>query len=168
MGDGNTHGPDRHRQRLGKRCIGKGQAAVDYCHVTVGHHHLFGKGPGKAHADQLSFGAKVRIAGCAVATGLAADQRIDGNGLAGMRAVHRRTNSLMPQNQGRYATRILAMPGMHVRTADSAKSQINKGFATARPWRIGLAYFTGLGTGIEKRLHFAVKPPSTINTCPVT
>ena len=74
----------------------------------------------------------------------------------------------MAKDQRRNTARILAMPGMHVRSANPAEYQIDKSFTLASQRRVSIANLAGLCTDIEKRFHFAVNPPSTINTMPVT
>ena len=108
------------------------------------------------------------MSGLAKVTFLAADQRVDGDRLAGVGSVQRRADGLVPKDQRRYTAGILAMPGMHVRPANTAECQINKRFSRCRNRGVGVAYFAGLRAGIEQCFHFAVNPPSTIRICPVT
>ena len=136
--------------------------------VGVGHHHLFGKGPGVAHADQLARAAKMMIVAVTGGTVIAGHERVDCHPLSGERSGQRRANRLMSQNERRDSALVMAVPGMHVGPADSTKGQIDDALATCRDGCFDIAQLTCVCTGIDKCFHFAVNPPSTIRTCPVT
>ena len=98
----------------------------------------------------------------------AAYQRIDGDTLAAKRPLADNADSFMAENERRDPPFIMSVPGMHVGTAYAAKGNINYALAGAGDRRLDIAYFAGLRAVIDKCLHFAVNPPSTIRTCPVT
>ena len=108
------------------------------------------------------------IASKTVGTFKAADQRVDGNTPTGERSLTHNTDRLMPENEWRNPSFIMAVPGMHVRTADTTEGNIDDALADPGDRRIDVTDFTGFGAGIDKCLHFAVNPPSTMRTCPVT
>ncbi len=136
--------------------------------VDIRHHHLFGKSAGVAHADQLARAAKMMVATVTGRTFIAGHERVDRHPLSGERSGQRRANRLMPQNERRVSALVMAVPGMHVGPANSAEGQIDNALATCGDRCFDIAQLTCVCTGIDKCFHFAVNPPSTIRTCPVT
>ena len=136
--------------------------------IGVRHHHLLGKGPGIAHADEFTAGAQMMIAAVAEITVIAGHQRVDGDAFAGKRAGQRGSHSLMAKDQRRDAPFIMPVPGMHVGPADAAEGQIDDALPVGGHRGGDITDFTCVRSGIDKRLHFAVNPPSTIRICPVT
>ena len=108
------------------------------------------------------------ISGKAVGAFKAAYQRIDGDTPAGERPFADNTDSFVAENERRDPSFIVAVPCMHVGTAYAAKGNIDYALAGAGDRRLDIADFAGFRAGIDKCLHFAVNPPSTIRTCPVT
>ena len=139
-----------------------------YCQVGVGHHYLFGKSPGITHADQLARAAKMMVAAVAGGAVVAGHERVDRHPLSGKRSGQRRADCLMSQNERRDTALVMAVPGMHVGPADPAEGQIDDALPACGDRRLDITQLACIRTGIDKRLHFAVNPPSTIRTCPVT
>ena len=75
---------------------------------------------------------------------------------------------LVPEHQGRGATLVMAEEGVHVRPADTYPLNADQFLALGGDGVGHVAIVEAFGAGIDKRLHFAVNPPSTIRTCPVT
>ena len=158
----------RHGCRLGKSRRFEGKAFIKLGQIAVRHPYLFGKGPGIAHADQFPRRTEMMIAGKAVGAFKAAYQRIDGDTLAAERPLANDADSFVAKNKRRDPPFIMAVPRMHVGTAYAAKGNIDNALAGRGDRRLHVPDFAGLGAGIDKCLHLAVNPPSTISTCPVT
>ena len=62
----------------------------------------------------------------------------------------------------------MPMPGMHVGPADAAEGNIDNALAGIGDGRLDLPDLAFLRAGIDKCLHFAVTPPSTIRHRPDT
>ena len=75
---------------------------------------------------------------------------------------------LVTQDQRRRPALVVAQIGMHVRAANADACHADQAVIALRGRVGGVAVFQLLFSGVDQRFHFAVKPPSTISTCPVT
>ena len=159
---------NRTGQRLGKRRFGKWQIIINHGKITRINRQLFSKGTRNAHANQFTAWAKMLIATIATIAITTGHQRVNGHPLAGKRAGLNNANRLMPKHQWRHPPFIMPMPSMHIRSANATKCQINQNLIIACNRHINITNFRHLRAGINKRLHFAVNPPSTAIDWPVT
>ena len=91
-------------------------------------------------------------------------QRIDGHALALERPRDNDTGPFMPQDQRCRAPFVMSQIGVHVRAADADAVNPDQMRVRTRFRIRNIAILHGLRSSIDKRLHFAVKPPSTIRT----
>jgi hypothetical protein len=105
------------------------------------------------------------LAGPALAAG---GKRIDRNAAACAGAINDDTCSLVAENQGGGATLVMTEIGMHVGAADADRFDAHEAFSGGQLGTRFVAPDKALGSRIDKRFHFAVYPPSTKSSCPVT
>ena len=74
----------------------------------------------------------------------------------------------MAQDQRGRAAFVVAQKGVHVRAAQAGRQHTNKALPLVRDWIGHVLVGQRFNTGVNKSLHFAVNPPSTISTWPVT
>ena len=70
----------------------------------------------------------------------------------------------MPKDKWRNTALIMTMPGMHVGPADAAQRNIDQTFPLLGDGHVEPPDLALHCAGIDKCLHFAVNPPSTIRT----
>jgi hypothetical protein len=85
-----------------------------------------------------------------------------------LRAGHDDPGRLMAEDKRRRPSLIVPEIGVHVGSADSDRVDPDERFTVTRDCIGFVAIIHPFGAGVDERLHFAVNPPSTKSTWPVT
>ena len=142
--------------RFGKGRLGRIHAIGDRDQVALGDGDALAEGARPAHADQIARRAKIAASLAAISAGAAGDQGVEYNFLTGLAAFQHRSAGFMAQNERRHPTGIVAVPGMHVRTADAHGIDLDQGITSPR-LRVGFVAISGLlGPGIDQCLHLSL------------
>ncbi len=122
----------------------------------------------RRHGDDLPVRAKIVPARLAGLTNPTSDQRVDGHPFSFKRARYNGSGNFMSKNERCRAAFIMAKKGMHVGATDAGVGHLDKGFACRRGRISNIPVSLRFRACVDKGFHFAVKPPSTIRTWPVT
>ena len=101
-------------------------------------------------------------------TRAARDKRVDRNPRAVKAPADDGPRAFMPQDQRGGAAVVVTEIGMHVRATNADAVDADQVMCVIGCWSGSIAVNQLFRASIDKRLHFAVKPPSTIRTWPVT
>ena len=129
--------------------------------VAGWHGDAFGKGARQPHADQFALLAEVRAPLIAVLAGAAADERVeDDPGVGRRRAVvgglQHGAGAFVAEDHRWHASRIVAMPGVHVGATDADRIDAQQCVAGLQHGFGGVAVLGLAGAGVVKSLHVVV------------
>ena len=156
---------DRFGQRrpLKRHLIGHGNE------IRLRHAQPFRKGAlTRWHGNDLAVRAQIVAAGLAGPADAAGHQRIDRDPPAVIGPAMDDAGGFVAEDQRCRPAFIMPQIGMHVRTAYADAVNPDQPFTGIRRRLGNLAEVEALRCRIDEGLHFAVNPPSTISTWPVT
>ena len=157
------------RDRLGEGGFLGRNAVGDSNQIARRHRQSFREGAlARGHGDDLALCTEVFPPRDTVVAGAAGDQRIDRHTGAEAGTVYHHARRLVAEDQGRGPALVMPGPGVHVRATDADMRDVNQRIARVPRWVGRIAEIKSFRSSIDKRLHFAVNPPSTWRIWPVT
>ncbi len=167
--NGQTHRVPPNRQWFNQSSVCKINIVWHRYQISCRHRDILRKCPfAWGHGNDLAAGTKIFSARLTSLTCAAGYQWIDCDALAVARSANNNASCFMSQYQWCGATFVMAKIGVHIRPTNANRRYFNQMITRLSDW---VAYVTKLQcfwTVIHQSFHFAVNPPSTINTCPVT
>ncbi len=159
----------RGRRRFGESGVQRFHALWQLNQVALRYCDLFGEGAGPVHTDQVTLCTEVGPATQAMVATAACNEGVEHYLATRALSFCHGTGSFVTEDQRWYPAGIMTEVGMHVRSTYAHGLDPDQDLSA--PYH-GVRFIPVLDlfcVGVDQRLHyFAVKPPSTYITCPVT
>ncbi len=120
------------------------------------------------HGNDLAARTQIVTTGDAVGAGATCDQRIDSHTLAVTCAAGNDACRFVPQNERCRTALVMSKIGVHIGPTDAACLDADQNLVIPRRRIRRVPKSQTFRPVIDKSFHFAVNPPSTIRTWPVT